>query len=100
MALLEATAVTKDFGGLRALNDVDLTIEEGDIFSMIGPNGAGKTTLFNLITGIFFPTSGSIVFNGVDLARPAPVPYIPVVKRLRKQYQITQLGLGRTFQTI
>jgi branched-chain amino acid transport system ATP-binding protein len=100
MALLEATAVTKDFGGLRALNDVDLTIEEGDIFSLIGPNGAGKTTMFNLITGIFFPTSGSIVFNGIDLTKPAAVPYVPLVKRLRKPYQITQLGIGRTFQNI
>src|SRR5436190_5244371 len=100
MALLEATAVTKDFGGLRALNDVDLTIEEGDIFSLIGPNGAGKTTIFNLVTGIFFPTSGSIVFKGTDLTKPAAVPYIPVVKRLRKPYQITQLGIGRTFQNI
>ena len=73
MALLEAIQVTKDFGGLRALNDVDLSIEEGDIFSLIGPNGAGKTTMFNLITGIFFPTKGSIVFKGIDLTKPAPV---------------------------
>src|SRR5437764_7713534 len=100
MALLEVTQVTKDFGGLRAVSEVDLAIEEGDIFSLIGPNGAGKTTMFNLITGIFFPTSGSIVFKGIDLTGPAPVPYIPLVKRLRKPYQITQLGIGRTFQNI
>src|SRR2546430_2183798 len=100
MALLEAIQVTKDFGGLRALNGVDLSVEEGEIFSLIGPNGAGKTTMFNLVTGIFFPTRGSIVFKGIDLTKPAPVPLFPVMKRPRRPFQITRLGIGRTFQNI
>ncbi len=100
MALLEATQVTKDFGGLRAVSGVDLTIEEGEIFSLIGPNGAGKTTMFNLVTGIYFPTGGSIVFKGIDLTAPAPVPLFPLIKRLRRPFQITRLGIGRTFQNI
>jgi branched-chain amino acid transport system ATP-binding protein len=100
MTLLEVRQVTKDFGGLRAVSEVDLAIEEGDIFSLIGPNGAGKTTIFNLITGIFFPTRGSILFKGTDLTVPAPVSFFPLVKRPRRPYQITRLGIGRTFQNI
>jgi branched-chain amino acid transport system ATP-binding protein len=100
MALLEAERVTKYFGGLRALADVDFSIEEGEIVSLIGPNGAGKTTMFNLITGIFYPTSGSIRFGETELTAPAPVPLFPLVKRLRRPFQITRLGIGRTFQNI
>jgi len=100
MPLLVAEDVTKYFGGLRALAGVDISIEEGQIFSLIGPNGAGKTTLFNLITGIYFPTSGSIRFKGDDLTAPAPVPMFPLVKRPRRPFQITRMGIGRTFQNI
>jgi branched-chain amino acid transport system ATP-binding protein len=100
MPLLEAEGVTKYFGGLRAVSEVDLTIEEGEIFSLIGPNGAGKTTMFNLITGIFFPSEGTIRFRDHDLTAPAPIGFLPLVKRLRRPYQITRLGIGRTFQNI
>ncbi len=99
-AILEATRVTKVFGGLRALSDVDITVSEGDIFSLIGPNGAGKTTFFNMVTGIYPPTSGSVLFKGQDLLKAAPVPYLPLVKRARRPFQITRLGIGRTFQNI
>ncbi len=100
MPLLVAEDVTKFFGGLRALSGVDISIEEGQIFSLIGPNGAGKTTMFNLITGIYFPTSGVIRFKGDELTAPAPMPGFPLVKRLRRPFQITRLGIGRTFQNI
>src|SRR5437016_6070855 len=98
--VLEVERLTKDFGGLRALSEVDLHIEEGQIFSLIGPNGAGKTTFFNLITGIYLPTSGSVTFLGEDLLTHSPVPMLPVVKRPRRPFQITRLGIGRTFQNI
>ena len=99
-ALLEATGVTKVFGGLRALSAVDLRIDEGEIFSLIGPNGAGKTTFFNMITGIYPPTAGSVRFREAELLAPAPVPLFPLVKRPRRPFQITRLGIGRTFQNI
>src|SRR6266496_2195770 len=99
MAVLEAKGVTKEFGGLKALSDVDLTIEEGQIFSLIGPNGAGKTTFFNLITGIYLPTSGSVRFQGKELLRHRPARFLPF-HRSRKPFQITRLGSGRTFQNI
>jgi branched-chain amino acid transport system ATP-binding protein len=85
MALLEVKGVSKDFGGLKALNDVDLTIEAGRIYGLIGPNGAGKTTLFNTITGKYTPTKGRIVFAGSDISGLAP-------------YKIVKLGLVRSFQ--
>ena len=56
----------KEFGGLVAVNDVDFTIPQGSIVSLIGPNGAGKTTFFNMLTGVYKPTAGQIVFDGVD----------------------------------
>jgi len=99
-AILEARGVTKVFGGLRALSDVDLRIEEGQVFSLIGPNGAGKTTFFNMVTGIYPPTGGSVVFQGQELLGKAPVPWFPLVKRPRRPFQITRLGIGRTFQNI
>jgi branched-chain amino acid transport system ATP-binding protein len=85
--LLVATDVRKEFGGLIAVNDVDFTIPQGSIVSLIGPNGAGKTTFFNMLTGVYKPTSGQIVFDGVDLTGKPP-------------HAITQLGIGRTFQNI
>jgi branched-chain amino acid transport system ATP-binding protein len=85
--LLVADKVRKEFGGLVATNDVDFTIPSGSIVSLIGPNGAGKTTFFNMLTGVYKPTSGQIVFDGVDVSDKPP-------------HAITELGVGRTFQNI
>ena len=79
--------VRKEFGGLIATNDIDFTIPRGSIVSLIGPNGAGKTTFFNQLTGVYKPTSGSIVFDGVEISDKPP-------------HAITELGIGRTFQNI
>lgn len=87
MAILELNNVTIRFGGLVAVNDVNLKVEEGTIQALIGPNGAGKSTLFNLITGIYRPTSGSISFKGNSVSG-APT------------YKIAAAGIGRTFQNI
>jgi branched-chain amino acid transport system ATP-binding protein len=98
--ILETRGVTKMFGGLRALHNVDLRIEQGQVFSLIGPNGAGKTTFFNMVTGIYPPTAGSVRFQGIELLDKVRVPYFPLVKRSRRPFQITRLGIGRTFQNI
>jgi branched-chain amino acid transport system ATP-binding protein len=95
--LLEASKVTKRFGGLTALKDVDLAVEEGQIFGLIGPNGAGKTTFFNLVTGIYPPTEGRIVFDREEILLGKVLGLIP---RMRKPHEITQRGIGRTFQNI
>lgn len=87
MALLEARKITKNFGGLAALRDIDLDIEKGTIASLIGPNGAGKTTFFNMVSGIYKPTSGRMLLDG------------KVISGLRPN-RATALGLGRTFQNI
>jgi branched-chain amino acid transport system ATP-binding protein len=87
MPLLELRDVMKDFGGLRVVDDLNLHVDEGEIVSVIGPNGAGKTTVFNLITGIFHPDSGEIVFEGRRISGLAP-------------HKITQRGVARTFQTL
>ena len=83
--VLEGTGVTKYFGKLCALKDVDFQIMEGEIVGLIGPNGAGKTTLFNCITGVYKPDSGRIIFEGRDITKLSP-------------YKICKLGIGRTFQ--
>jgi branched-chain amino acid transport system ATP-binding protein len=67
LALLEGYGISKRFGGVRALKDVDFTLEQGEIVGLIGPNGAGKTTLFNVIAGAFRPTSGRVIFDGEDI---------------------------------
>jgi branched-chain amino acid transport system ATP-binding protein len=85
--LLTATDIRKEFGGLIAVNDVDFTIPQGSIVSLIGPNGAGKTTFFNMLTGVYKPTAGTIVFDGKSIGGKPP-------------HAITQLGIGRTFQNI
>lgn len=85
--MLEGNKVTKYFGGLPALRDVDFLVREKEIAGLIGPNGAGKTTLFNLVSGIYRPTSGVLKFNGEDIARLKP-------------HEICQLGIGRTFQIV
>ena len=86
-ALLQLEGVTKRFGGLVAVNDVSLAVEEGQIYSLIGPNGAGKTTVFNLISAVFRPTSGRILFRGTDLTR------LPT-------HALAGLGIARTFQNL
>jgi branched-chain amino acid transport system ATP-binding protein len=86
-ALLEVDNVTLRFGGVVALDQVDFTLRQGEIFGLIGPNGAGKTTCFNAMTGVYRPTSGQIRFRG------------QVVTGLKK-HQITRLGIARTFQNI
>jgi len=85
--LLEIDAVTKHFGGLKALENVSFTMDEGEILGLIGPNGAGKTTLFNLITGTFPVTSGTIRYDGKDLAGMGPS-------------KVAAMGIGRTFQIV
>jgi branched-chain amino acid transport system ATP-binding protein len=85
--LLIAEGVRKEFGGLVAVNDVDFTIAENAIVSLIGPNGAGKTTFFNMLTGVYKPTAGRIVFDETDVTGKPP-------------HAVTELGVGRTFQNI
>jgi branched-chain amino acid transport system ATP-binding protein len=85
--LLVASTIRKQFGGLLAVNDLDFTIPPRSIVSLIGPNGAGKTTFFNMLTGLYKPTSGTIVFDGTDVTDKPP-------------HAITKLGVGRTFQNI
>lgn len=87
MALLEATNITKIFGGLVAVNDVTFTVEPGSIVSVIGPNGAGKTTFFNVLTGIYKPDKGRVIFAGRDITG-------------WRSDQIAALGMRRTFQNI
>ena len=85
--LVDVDKLRKEFGGLTAVNDVDFKIPRGSIVSLIGPNGAGKTTFFNMLTGVYRPTSGRVVFDGVDVTGKPP-------------HAITELGIGRTFQNI
>jgi branched-chain amino acid transport system ATP-binding protein len=86
-ALLTASRLRKEFGGLVAVNDVDFTVPERSIISLIGPNGAGKTTFFNMLTGVYKPTAGTILFDGTDLTGRPP-------------HAVTRRGIGRTFQNI
>jgi branched-chain amino acid transport system ATP-binding protein len=87
MALVEAKNVTMMFGGLRALGDINISIEPGEIVALIGPNGAGKTTFFNLLTGIYTPTEGTLTFNGQSVGG-------------KKPHLICRMGIARTFQNI
>lgn len=87
MALLEVKQLTKHFGGLTAVGDVTLELNEGELVGLIGPNGAGKTTLFNLLTGVYEPSEGTVTLDGHLLNGKSP-------------YKIAYLGLGRTFQNI
>ncbi|HEM3473796.1 TPA: ABC transporter ATP-binding protein [Streptococcus suis] len=87
MALLEVKDLTKNFGGLTAVGDVTMELHEGELVGLIGPNGAGKTTLFNLLTGVYEPSEGTISLAGTILNGKAPS-------------KIASLGLGRTFQNI
>jgi branched-chain amino acid transport system ATP-binding protein len=85
--LVRVELLRKEFGGLTAVDDVDFTIPQGSIVSLIGPNGAGKTTFFNMLTGVYKPTSGKIFLNGKDVTGKPP-------------HAITERGVGRTFQNI
>ena len=87
MALLDLQRVSMAFGGLRCVDELDLQVDEGEIVSVIGPNGAGKTTLFNLITGVYEPTEGDILFAGESIKGLDP-------------HKITRKGIARTFQTL
>lgn len=87
MALLEVKQVSHSFDGIRALDQVSLSVESGEIVGLIGPNGAGKTTLFNVITGGLRPTQGSVWFEGKDLVG-------------KKPHKINQMGISRTFQLV
>jgi branched-chain amino acid transport system ATP-binding protein len=85
--LLVARTLRMEFGGLVACDDIDFTVPRASIVSLIGPNGAGKTTFFNMLTGVYTPTAGEIVFDGHESAGEPP-------------HRITELGIGRTFQNI
>jgi branched-chain amino acid transport system ATP-binding protein len=85
--LVEAKNVTMQFGGLKAVNDVTLHIDTGEIVALIGPNGAGKTTFFNMLTGIYKPTEGTLTFDGVAVGGTKP-------------HKIAKMGIARTFQNI
>jgi branched-chain amino acid transport system ATP-binding protein len=95
--ILDAQKITKRFGGLTAVKDVDLDISMGEIRGLIGPNGAGKTTFFNMITGIYPPSGGEILFGGANVLQGTT---LGIRKRQRKPYEITKDGIGRTFQNI
>jgi len=89
MSLLEVRSVSKRFGSLAAVRDVSLTVQPGELRAVIGPNGAGKTTFFNLISGMFAPTAGSILFDGRDItALPA---YKRVAAGIARTFQITEI---------
>jgi len=86
--ILQVEGLTKYFGGLAAVKNVDFIIEKGEILGLIGPNGAGKTTLFNLVTGFIPPSGGKIIFNNEDITNVSP------------PYKICNKGIGRTFQKV
>jgi branched-chain amino acid transport system ATP-binding protein len=86
--LLRTKKITKTFGGLAAVKDVNLEVRRGEIFGLIGPNGAGKTTLFNLISGVYRPSGGTIEFKGQHYAD------------VRRPHQVCQMGIARTFQIV
>lgn len=120
MAILELRRLTKQFGGLVAVNNVDFELNEGEILGLIGPNGAGKTTIFNMITGIYPPTAGEVYLRDRRIAHPSLtwrkrlstpvwwVNWLPVTTVKRKwdgirtlrPHEITERGIARTFQTI
>lgn len=90
--VLEVTGLSQDFGGLRALNDLDLHVDANEIVALIGPNGAGKTTFFNCVTGIYTPTDGKMYLHAADGGRQ--------LLNGKKPHTITALGMARTFQNI
>lgn len=124
MALLEVTSLSKDFGGLRAIDGLSFSLSPGEIFSIIGPNGAGKTTVFNVITGIYPATTGTVTFDGSVIVATYTgrltrfvrtlltgmgswMPVVPglLLKRLGiapilRPHDVVERGIARTFQTI
>ncbi|PYN38290.1 MAG: ABC transporter ATP-binding protein [Candidatus Rokuibacteriota bacterium] len=87
MSLFAADGLVMDFGGLRAVDGVSFQIEPGEVFTIIGPNGAGKTTIFNLVSRIYEPTAGRLIFDGEDITRVPP-------------HEVARRGIARTFQNI
>ena len=87
MALLEVTDLGISFGGLRAVDELNMTLEEGSLVGLIGPNGAGKTTVFNMLTGVYRPTDGGIRLAGENIVG-------------KKPHEICKMGIARTFQNI
>ena len=87
MALLEVKNLGISFGGLRAVNSFDISIEKQELYGLIGPNGAGKTTVFNLLTGVYKPDSGKVILDGTDITG-------------KKTIEINKAGIARTFQNI
>jgi branched-chain amino acid transport system ATP-binding protein len=85
--VLELKNVTMQFGGVKALNNVNIHVNKGEICALIGPNGAGKTTVFNVVTGVYAPTQGEILFNGKTL-------------KSKNRHKITKMGIARTFQNV
>jgi branched-chain amino acid transport system ATP-binding protein len=86
-SVLELRGLTMRFGGVVAINGLDLTVDKGEIFALIGPNGAGKTTVFNVVTGVYRPTEGQVVFDGSRIDG-------------NKRFKVTKLGVARTFQNV
>jgi branched-chain amino acid transport system ATP-binding protein len=87
MAELELKGISKSFGGLKAIDNLDLQLRVGEILGLIGPNGAGKTTVFNIITGVYYPNRGSVSYNGRKIHKRSP-------------HQIVEHGIARTFQNV
>jgi ABC-type branched-subunit amino acid transport system ATPase component len=87
VALLEIAGLGRSFGGVKAIDGLDMHVDDGEIVSVIGPNGAGKTTLFNMVTGFFAPDTGEIVFDGINIVGLRPS-------------QVLDLGIARTFQNV
>ncbi len=87
MIILEGRGITKEFGGLTAVSEVDFALNQGEILGLIGPNGAGKTTIINMISGTYAPTRGRIIFKGVDITG-------------KKPYQVGRMGISRTYQIV
>ena len=87
MSLLRVENLSMHFGGIKAVDGVAFDVEEREVFTIIGPNGAGKTTIFNLISRIYAPTTGRVMYRDIDITRRAP-------------YEIAGLGIARTFQNI
>ncbi|MCL1925542.1 MAG: ABC transporter ATP-binding protein [Syntrophorhabdaceae bacterium] len=87
MSFFRVEKLVKTFGGLTAVNEVSFEVKEGEIFGLIGPNGAGKTTLFNMISGVYVPTSGKVIYKDQEIQGVKP-------------YRICKMGVGRTFQVV
>ncbi len=87
MVILEGKGLTKEFGGLKAVSEVDFVLNQGEILGLIGPNGAGKTTIINMISGTYPPTNGRVIYKGMDITG-------------KKPYQIGRMGISRTYQIV